>query len=243
METDKLTTEENRAIQGLQKVAEKWPATLALFASHSSFLIMRVTRKGRRFHHEVVDESGLPAVRWPRTVEDIQTDTWRESDRGSVLLEQWGKLSQKQQQETKPAIQRALNVIMVRAFHRAQWDTEPGGRCPEWLVWADSWLSGDDRTEIAARKAWEAAAEYGAAPATWVSVMTTESEPETVALLARKACAASKKITEWDPSDSQREARAKTDARAEAEEDRLQAEDIRQELSEWPEAAEEKVEG
>ena len=90
----------------------------------------------------------------------VQSDWWLVCPRGDWLFWQLDHLDAAEMEVLLPALQRAVNRIVVRAIRQGQRSLR-GVRAPwatAWRRWARQWLSDKDRSVAAAKAAWEATA-------------------------------------------------------------------------------------
>lgn len=193
-------------------------------------------------------ESCPEAMVWRRSLPPTatQSDAYLACQRGDWLLWQLATLPPEQYETLRPAIKLVLEKIVDRAIRRGLASIE-GVEEPwatSWRSWAAGWLSGEngsaegaEAAKEAARAAAEAAAEgeaegeaaraaVVAAWAAWVAAMAARAtawlaaEARSAGLVAARAARAA-----WVAGSA---------AGVDSEELRLQAEDIRREIPEWP---------
>ena len=133
------------------------------------------------------------------------------------------------------AILRAVDSIVERSVRNTLANVEGIDEpwAEKWLVWAENWLTNEDRTWAAAADAARAArAEWAA----WTAAAeAADAAAARAAAAAAEAAHSAARAAAWAAARAADAAvDAAVDAAAEDKELRLQAEDIHREIPEWP---------
>lgn len=119
--------------------------------------------------HNACDDGPDDAIPWLRKHPDwTMADAWRECHRGDWMI--WALGRCKLTSDLDAALRRAIERIVARAVETHA--LHCGIDTVE--AWARAWLSGEDRSEAAARAA--AGAAWAAARAAWVAAWAAAAE-------------------------------------------------------------------